>query len=224
MNTSVGPDHAPFCLCGSPGSHHLASQLFDSFPIFRMNQIFKSGQCPAKAARRQAVQCFRFRRPNIHSSSKVQIKRSNVSSPLSQSQPFLALLQSLLCLLEFRDVNRHAQHPCRLARVAKVKLTLGGNPPYGSVPAHDAKFRRIWRSVLHRLVYSIPNAASILRVYAATEVFHASGIGMAWDSKHGLQVAEPRVSPALNVPVPSHGLAGLHGHAKPIPSQAEMRG
>src|SRR6516165_3470850 len=128
MNTTVRPDHAPFPLYGLSGSHHLVSKIDDSLPIIGMNQIFKSGQCPGKAARRQAVQCFRFRRPNINSSSKVQIKGSNASSPLCQSQPFFAPAQCLLCPPALSNVENHADYAFDLATLVKICAAVSLQP------------------------------------------------------------------------------------------------
>src|SRR5262245_5146535 len=98
-----------------------------------MNEISESSQRPAKSAWPQAVQCFRFRWPNVHSSSNVQIKGSNARSPLSQSQAFLADTECLFRFLPFSDILHHAYNPLHIALGVELSPTVPLHPNGGAV-------------------------------------------------------------------------------------------
>src|SRR5262245_38451757 len=59
-------------------------------------------------------------------------------------------------------------------------------------------------------------------MHTATEVFDTSAISIGGDSEHGLQVAEPRIPAALEIPIPRHGCAGLHRQLQPVVSQSQF--
>src|SRR5215472_12876685 len=93
-----------------------------------MNQILKSGQCPAEAAGRQAVQCFRFRGPDGHSSPNIHIKGSNASNPPSHPQPLFALAQCLLCTLALSDVANHSDYAFDVATLVEIGAAVSLQP------------------------------------------------------------------------------------------------
>src|SRR4051794_23352210 len=98
MNTSVGPEHAPFSGGRYSSLQRCVSQTQDLYPIIRVKQIFPISLGTAKAPRWQTVHCFQFRCPGINSRPNIRLETSNASSLLRQSQPFLAGTQRLFRL------------------------------------------------------------------------------------------------------------------------------
>ncbi len=105
MDASVGPNHAPFPLCGCArfeGSRHSALRLL---PIFGMDKLLPRLLSAAEAARRQAVHRFQLRRPSVHTGLNVPFECADARRLLGQPQPLFALAQGLFGLFALGDVQ-----------------------------------------------------------------------------------------------------------------------
>src|SRR6516165_2034887 len=107
MDTPVGPYHPILPLRRLSRFQGKLTQLDDTFPVIRMNQILESLFCLPKTAWRQTVQCLHFRRQSNLFRPKIPFKSSNASSPLCRSQALLASTQRLFCVFLISNVHTH---------------------------------------------------------------------------------------------------------------------
>src|SRR5688572_21177005 len=95
-----------------------------------------------------------------------------------------------------------------------MERCLASDPPYGTVEPNDAGLRSVGRPIFHCAIDGVSNCRQIFRVDAAKEVLSVSNESRGLDAQHASQIAEPAMPAALDVPVPSHGLAGLQGYVE----------
>src|SRR5580698_8094240 len=103
-----------------------------------------------------------------------------------------------------------------------MELPLGCNPANCAIRPDNPELRRVRTHACFGFGDRFCNLRSILCVYATIKIFHSAAEIPRGQSKHGLQVPEPAISPSLKIPFPTHGLAGLHGQTKPIISQNDF--
>src|SRR4030081_528536 len=138
------------------------------------------------------------------------------SSIGDQAEAFFALAYCVLGRTALGDVHCHAKHARRIADVCVMELPSGSDPAHRSVRANDTKFRRVRFPVSFSISDRLLDKFPVFRVYRTSKVLSLSGIGVRFDSEHGLQIAEPTVDASLGIPLPSHRFPSLHCMTKPV--------
>src|SRR3954467_2099176 len=103
-----------------------------------------------------------------------------------------------------------------------MELSSGGYPTHRSVRPNNPVLGGVGLLVVSGIRNRFRHHSLVFWMYAAIKILHFSIDRGRRNSKHGLQVTEPGVSSRLDVPFPSHRLAGFHCQAKAIIESGDL--
>src|SRR5258708_32641811 len=144
------------------------------------------------------------------------------SSISDQSEAFFALAYCVLGLVALGDVHCHPKHARWIPVVFVMELPSGSDPAHRSIRANDTKFRCVRFPVSFSISDRLLDKFPVFWVYRTSKVLSLSGIVVRFDSKHGLQIAEPTVDASLGIPLPSHRFPSLHCETHPVITDCQL--
>src|SRR5271163_1190179 len=103
-----------------------------------------------------------------------------------------------------------------------MELPFGRNPAHRSILPDNPELCRVGIPALSRFRDCLRDQRAILCVHVTIRIFCSSDEGLGGHSENALQVPEPGISSALEVPLPSYGPAGLHRETQPVVSEGKF--
>src|SRR5271156_4942191 len=103
-----------------------------------------------------------------------------------------------------------------------MELPFGRNPAHRSILPDNPKLRRVRIPALPRFRDCLCDQRAILCVHVTIKIFCSAHKGLGGYSENALQVTEPGISSALQIPLPSYGPTGLHRETQPAVGQGKF--